>query len=144
MVLVADQDDTVAVAGEANRLQMHLGDQRAGGVDDLQPPLAGFQPHRRRHAVGAEDGAPAFRDLVQLLDEDGAGPPQLVHHVLVVYNLFAHVNRRAVEIQRNPDHIDSPHHPGAEAPRLQEIDLLVRAVVGSDGFKGHKAEAATG
>ena len=36
VALVADQQDLVVVAGEAHGLAVHLGDQRAGGVDGLQ------------------------------------------------------------------------------------------------------------
>ena len=41
VALVADQQDVVVVAGEALGLVVHLGDQRAGGVDDLQAAVGG-------------------------------------------------------------------------------------------------------
>ena len=40
VVLVADQHDGVALAGELDCLQMDLGHQRARGVDDIQIPAA--------------------------------------------------------------------------------------------------------
>src|SRR5579885_2044742 len=73
VVLMPDQNDRVALFGEFDRLQMNLGDQRAGGVDHLQPPLLGLSAHRRRHAVGAENHPRAFGNLVQLLDKNGSG-----------------------------------------------------------------------
>ena len=40
VALMADQDDGVAFPGEADRLEMDLGDQRAGGVDGAQAAAA--------------------------------------------------------------------------------------------------------
>ena len=49
--LVADQQDRVALLGEADRFQMDLGDQRAGGVDGVQLAARGrrgeFRARRR-------------------------------------------------------------------------------------------------
>ena len=88
----------------------------------------------------AEDGARALRHLVQFLDEDGAGIPQLVDHVLVVDDLLAHVDRRTVEIESDLHHIDRPDDTGAETARLQQKDLLVHAVVGCERLKRHRGE----
>ena len=41
VALVADEDDRVALAGEANRFEVDLGHQRAGGVDGPQAALLG-------------------------------------------------------------------------------------------------------
>jgi len=48
---VADQQDVVVLAGEALRLGVHLGDQRAGRVDRAQAAFAGIRPHLRGDAV---------------------------------------------------------------------------------------------
>ena len=44
---VADEHDLVAALGEAPRLDVHLGHQRAGGVDGAQP-LRARRPRARR------------------------------------------------------------------------------------------------
>jgi hypothetical protein len=49
--------------------------------------------------------------------------------VLVVDNFLADIDRRAVEVESNFDHIDGPDDTGAEAPRLQQKDLLLRAKI---------------
>ena len=138
VVLVPDEHDAVAVAREPHRLQVHLGDQRAGGVDHIQPPLLGLPSHRWRHAVRAEDGPRPLGHFVQLLDEDGAGLPQFIHNVLVVHDFLAHIDRRPVQIQSDLHHVDSPDDAGAEAPRLEQKDLLVGAVIGRKKLKRHK------
>ena len=72
----------------------------------------------------------------EFFDKNGAGFPQLVHHVLVMHDFLAHVDRRAVKIESDLDHIDGSHHAGAEAARLQQKNLLVRAGLGAKGCKG--------
>ena len=48
---VADQEDREALAGEALRLVVHLGHERAGRVDRAQPAQRGVAVHFGRHAV---------------------------------------------------------------------------------------------
>ena len=45
------EHDRVSLAGVANRLEVDLGHQRAGGVDRSQPPLVGHAADFGRHAV---------------------------------------------------------------------------------------------
>ena len=47
VTLVADQQDVVVVAGEPLGLLVHLGDQRAGGVDGVQAALRRGLVHGR-------------------------------------------------------------------------------------------------
>ena len=103
---VADQHDRVALGGELLRLDVHLGDQRAGGVDRLQLARAGVRVHARRDAVGGEDDGLALGHLGLLLHEDRAALAQLLDHVLVVHDLLAHVHGRPVELERALDRLD--------------------------------------
>ncbi len=130
MVLVADQHDAEAVAGEPHGFQVHLGDQRTGGVDDIQSALLRLPADRRRHAVGAENGPRPSGHFVQLLDEDRAGFAQFVHHVFVMNDFLADVDRRPVEIERDLDHVDGPDHAGAKTARFEQKYLLVGPGVG--------------
>ena len=100
VALVADQQDVVVLGGEAPRLVVHLGDQRAGGVDRLQAARRGLLVHDRRDAVRGEDHGGTLGHLVELLDEDRAARLQPGDHVLVVHDLLAHVDRRAVQVER--------------------------------------------
>ena len=52
VTLVADQQDVVVVAGEALRLVVHLGHQRAGGVDRLQAALGRLLVDQRARRRG--------------------------------------------------------------------------------------------
>ncbi len=126
VALVADQQDVVVVAGEAPGLVVHLGDQRAGGVDGLQVAFGGRRVHRRRDAVRGEHHDGALGHLVGLLDEDRAGLGQGLHHVPVVHDLLAHVDRGAVLLQRPLDGFHGPVDPGAVAARLGEQHPLAR------------------
>jgi hypothetical protein len=134
---MADEDDGVAVAREFDRFQVNLGDQRAGGVDDLQVPVRRLAPDLGRDAVGAEDRPRAVGDLVELFDEDGALAAQAVHDVLVVNDLLTDVNRRAEGLERDLDHVDRPDHSRAESAGLQKKDLFVQPIIRSEWLEGH-------
>src|SRR5690606_2887482 len=104
---------------------MHLGDQRAGGVKHAQAALLGLFAHRERHAVGGEDHRVARRHLVQFVDEDRALVTQVVDDELVVHDFVAHVDRRAEALQCALDDLDCALDAGAEAARVGQQDFLV-------------------
>ena len=122
--LVADEQDVEVVGGEPDRLAVHLGDQRAGRVDRLQRQRAGLLVDDRGHAVGGEDDRGALGHLVGLVDEDGATLLQRGHDVLVVHDLLAHVDRRAVELERLLDRDHGAVDARAVAARRRQQDLL--------------------
>ena len=115
VALVADHHDRVAVGGEAAGRDVDLGHQRAGGVDRAQPASGGVLVHRRGDSVGGEDDHLALRHLGLLLDEDRAALGQLLDHVLVVDDLLAHVDRRAVEVEGALDRLHGAVDAGAVA-----------------------------
>jgi len=124
-----------AFLGKLHGLEVHFGNQRAGGVDDGEVALFGFRANCRRYAVGTENRSRAGRNFGKLFHEDGAEFAQFVDDMLVVDNFFADVDRRAVEIQGNLDHVDSAYHTGTKAARLQEIYLFFAGGIGKDGFQ---------
>ncbi len=67
----------------------------------------------------AEDHPRACGNLRQFLDENRSGLPQFIDDVPIVHDLLTHVHGRAVHIEDDLDHIDGPHHPGAESARPQ-------------------------
>ena len=125
---MADQQHGAAGLLVALDLAVNLGDQRAGGVGEQQPAAPGFGRHGLGHAVGREYHQPVIGHLVQLLDEHGTQPTELVHHVAVVDDLVADIDRRAVPAQRFLDHVDRPLDPGAESARAGEEDRERRQV----------------
>ena len=120
VALVADQQDVVVVAREPPGLVVHLGDQRAGGVDGVQIPLGGLDVHRRRDAVRGEDHDGALGNLAGLLDEHRACLLQRVDHMPVVHDLVAHVDRGTVLFQRALHRFDGTVHTRAIAARLRQ------------------------
>ncbi len=114
---VTDQDDVVVAAGIAAAFVMHLLHQRTGGIDDVELPAGGIGLDLARYAMGAEHGHGAGWDFVDLVDEDGAPPAQLLDDVVVMNDLMAHIDRRAVLFERAFDDLDGALDPGAEAAR---------------------------
>jgi hypothetical protein len=122
MALVAHQDDRVTLLGELPRLDMDLGDERAGRVDGAELALLRVLVDARSDAVGGEDDHLALRHLGLLLDEDRPPLLELAHDVLVVDDLLAHVDRLAVERERVLDGLDGTIDARAVAPRCREQD----------------------
>src|SRR5690606_26251123 len=123
--LVADHDDLAAGGAHARDLDVHLGDQRAGGVEYLQAARLGFLAHGLGHAMGREHDDGAGGSLVELVDEDGALGAQVFDDVAVVDDFMAHVDGRAVQFERALDDVDGAVDAGTEAARLGQHDLGV-------------------
>ena len=79
----------------------------------------------RRDAVRAEDDVRAGGHLVDLLDEDRALLLELGHHVDVVHDLLAHVDGRAVVLERLLDGDDGAVDTGAVSAGGREQHLLL-------------------
>jgi hypothetical protein len=139
VALVADQQDVVVVAGEPLGFVVHLGDQRAGGVDDLQLPLGGRDVHRRRDAVRGEHHDRALGNLVGLFDEHRARLGQGLHHVAVVHDLMPDVDGCAVFFQRTLDCLDGAVHAGAVSAWLGQQHTLAGYRLGD---RAHRAGCA--
>ena len=107
---------------------MHLGDQRAGGVEHFQAPAGGFVLYRLGHAVGAEDHQFVIRHFVQLVHKDRAALPQVAHHKLVVDHFVAHVDWRTEHIQCAVYDFYGAVYTGTEATGVSESDLHSQCV----------------
>ena len=62
---------------------------------------------RRRNAVRAKDHDAAFWNLVGFVNKNRAAGFELGHDVDVVHNLFAHVDRGAMGLERLDHRLDS-------------------------------------
>ena len=131
VVAMADQHQGAALARELDRLEVHLGDQRAGCIDDLEPALLGPLTDRRGNTMRGVDHARTLGHLIQLVNEDGALLGEIVYNVAVVNDFLADVDRRTECIQRNLHYIDRTHHARAKAARLEKKHPF--AARGSDG-----------
>ena len=118
-----DQDHGPALTDIALALVVNLGHQRAGGVDHRQTAVGGFALDAFRNAMRAEDRNRAVGNLGDVFDEPRALRLQQFDDVFVVDDLVAHIDRRAVFLQRALDDVDRPHHAGAEAARLGQHDI---------------------
>ena len=105
---------------------MHLGDQRAGGIDRAQPALGRLLAHLRRYPVRGEDHHGALRDFRGLFHEDRAALLQRADHVGVVHDLLAHVDGGAEALQRRLDGLHRPVYARAITARLGEQDASGR------------------
>ena len=78
---------------------MDLGNQRAGGVNDVQSPGLGLLPDGRGDAMRGKDHDTTLRDIIDVLHEDGPFVPQIAHDVRVVHDFVSNVNGRLEALQ---------------------------------------------
>ena len=114
---VADQQDRIALLGEADGLPVDLGHQRAGGVDRLQTPLGRLPADLRRHAVGRIEQVGPFGHFRQIVDKDHPLPPEPLDHPFVVNDLVVDVQRRAVGLDCQFQGLDGHVHARTESAR---------------------------
>ena len=115
VVLMADQHHVKAIAGGLLRLQVDLGHEGAGGVDDAEPLGVRLRPHLGGDAVGAEDEPGALRHLRDAIDEDGAALLELPHDVAVMNDLVKGVDGRFLPAEDFIEDIVGADDAGAEA-----------------------------
>src|SRR5690606_29853036 len=105
---------------------MHLGYQRAGGVENFQTTAGRLVAYSLGNAVGTEDDDDVVRHLIQLFDEYRASGTQILDHELVVHHFMAHVDRRTEHFQRAVDDLDGAIDACAEAAGVGEFDMHAR------------------
>ena len=119
---VPDQHHGVAAGDESLRLGVHLRDERAGGVDDVESAGRGLLADGRCHPVRGEDDGRAVGHLVEFVDEHRALLLEVGDHARVVHDLAADVHRPRVALQREFDDVDRALDAGAERARSGEQD----------------------
>ena len=118
MAGVADQQDVAAALVMDLGFPVNLGDQRTGGVECEEIARFRLRRHGLRNAMRGKDHRRCgIGDFVELFDEDGALGLEAFHHVTVVHDLVAHIDRRAVPGERLLDGVDGAHDAGAKAAR---------------------------
>src|SRR6266576_55671 len=114
MAGMPDQDDLAALIGVALPLDMHLGDERTGRVDDRKAALPRPLLDLARDPMSAEDRHRARRDLVDLVDELRPFGAQPLDDMAVMHDLVPDIDRRAVLLQRALDDLDRAFDPGTK------------------------------
>src|ERR1700758_5008354 len=74
--------------------------------------------------MSAIDDAHAGRNLIDVIDENGAFLGKLIHNEAIVDNFLAHIDRGSERLKGNFYHIDSAHHSCAEAAGLEHEDAF--------------------
>ncbi len=120
---MADENEPASLGHVALALVVHLGDQRAGGVEHRQLARGSLFLDALGHAMGAEDGDRVRRNFGEILDEMRAFGLQTLDYVLVVHDFVAHVDGRAVFLQSPLDDFNGADDAGAKSARLSEYDL---------------------
>jgi hypothetical protein len=120
---MTDEHDLTAAAMMDLGLAVHLGDERAGGIEREEIAALCLIRNRFRHAVSREDHRRVgLRNFVEFLDKDRSLRFEALHHVAVVHDLMPHIDRRAVALERLLHRIDGANHPGAESARRAQQD----------------------
>ena len=108
------EDYFETIAAVPGHLQVDLGHQRTGGVENPQIPLQGFLLYRLGDTVGTENNRIAIRYLGQFVNENSTTLFQIVHHETVVNHLMAHIDGCAECVQGLLYYFDGAIHPGTK------------------------------
>src|SRR3989304_102477 len=103
MAGMADENEFVVLSVIPGHLLVYLKYQRAGGVNGLEPTLPGLLPNRLGPAVGAEEHRHPIGDVREFLHKNRALGPKRLHHMSVVDDLVAHIDRGSEDRQRPLD-----------------------------------------
>src|SRR5580658_5995194 len=117
---MADEHQRIALLGELHRFNVDFGDQRAGSVNHFEPAALAALAHCRRHTVCGVDDALPIGNVVDLVDKYRAFLGQFVHHIAVVHDFAANVDGCAESLESDLHNVDSAHHTGAKAARLEQ------------------------
>ena len=109
---------------------MDLRDQRASRVDHLETTLLSRFTDSGRNTMSTENGAAADGDFIEFLYENSPSGREAVNNVAVVNDFLAHIDRGAVDLQREFDDVNCTHHSGAKPARLEQVDDFI-AIGGS-------------
>ncbi len=104
----------------AHGLLVNLGDQRACGVEIKQVARLRIFRHGFRHPMGGKHHrlfAMFGRDFMQFLNENRTLGFQPFHHITVMHDFVADIDRRTIGLQRQHDDLDRPVHARAKAAR---------------------------
>ena len=120
--VVSDEDDFMSLPPVTSCFVVYPAHQRTGCVDHPQAADSGIVLHFPGHAVRAEHGDGAYRDVSDFFDEMSTLPAQTVDYVLVVDDLVPNVDGRAVDLQGSFNDVDGPDDSGTESSWLCEQD----------------------
>ena len=120
---MADEQNVPPGLDQPLRLAVDLADQGAGSVEIIEPARLGGGRDDLGYAVRTEYHRPAVGNLVKLVDEHRAHSGQPIDHELVVDDLVADIDRRAVQLDRFLDDGDRAIDPGAKAARRGNQDM---------------------
>ncbi|MNN51629.1 hypothetical protein D3C81_1662830 [compost metagenome] len=118
MAIVADHDDLATIATHFFDFDMDLGHQRTSRIKDTQAALLGFRLHRLGHAMRGKYDCIAGRHIIELFNKDRTLVAQVRHHIGVMHDLVAHIDRRAELGQRTLDDFNRTIHTGTKTARL--------------------------
>jgi len=111
---VADEHHVQSGAREARDFQVHLGDQRAGGIEHPQLAAFGFVAHARDTPWALKITMALSGTSCNSSTNTAPMPRRRSHHVPVVHNFVAHVHRRAVDFQGALHDLDGAVNAGTE------------------------------
>ena len=114
---MSDEDDAVALRGEATCFGVHFLDEWTGCVDRPQGSRVGPGVDARGDAVCSEYKNGSFGHVLFGVDKDGSTFLELTDDVGVVDDVMAHVDRRPVHAQRAFDGLDGAYYARAKTAR---------------------------
>ena len=136
MTIVTDEQDVKTVFGKASGFVVNFGHQRARCINGAQVSSCCFFVNNRRHPVGRKNDQGTFGNLVGFVNKNRSTLFKRVHHMLVVNDLFADIDRSPIKFEGFLNCLHCTVHSGAISTRGSEQDLTRRTHAPIVGAKG--------
>jgi hypothetical protein len=120
MARMTDQDDQTTLRDVTLALAMDFGDQRTGGIQNMQATRLCIELDGPCHPMRTEDGDCLRGNFREIFDEARAFCAQAFDDMAVVNDFMANVDGGAKLRERLLDDVDGPDHAGAKAAGLRE------------------------
>src|SRR3954464_13233955 len=121
---MAYEYESVTLFCKLDRLNVNLGDQRAGSINHAEVSTLAGVTHFGCDTVGRIDDTLPFGHFVDLVYKNGTLGAKVFDDMTVMNDLLADVDRRSEGVESDLHDIDGANHPGAESSWLEEKNGL--------------------
>ena len=121
---MANHDELVALFMKLGHFHMDLGHQGASGIKDSEAAGFSFCLNGFAHTVCTEHQSGAWRYIAQFFYEDGTLGFKVIHHIGVVHNFVAHIDRPTKFGNGRFHNVDRTINACAETARFSQQNFL--------------------
>ena len=124
MAFMADHHEFITLFVQLGDFHMYLGHQRTSGIEHGKAALRSFCFHRFRYTMRAKNQGSTRRHIFEVFYEYGATAFEVIHHIGVMDDFMAHIDRRAKFQQRTVDDFNGTVNSCTKSSGFRQYDFL--------------------